>query len=111
MRAHACGRRVAFSAFPASHNPTPTPSVTHIPSTHHAIQHPRPLPTPSSTRTAHGAPAPSAAHIPAAPPRPAAGKPQTYVKDKEDPYANVGRNDPCPCGSGKKFKKCHGQNL
>jgi preprotein translocase subunit SecA len=24
-------------------------------------------------------------------------------------YANVGRNDPCPCGSGKKFKHCHGQ--
>jgi preprotein translocase subunit SecA len=23
-------------------------------------------------------------------------------------WANVGRNDPCPCGSGKKFKKCHG---
>lgn len=23
----------------------------------------------------------------------------------------VGRNDPCPCGSGKKFKKCHGANL
>ncbi len=22
----------------------------------------------------------------------------------------VGRNDPCPCGSGKKYKKCHGQN-
>jgi preprotein translocase subunit SecA len=21
----------------------------------------------------------------------------------------VGRNDPCPCGSGKKFKQCHGQ--
>jgi hypothetical protein len=20
----------------------------------------------------------------------------------------IGRNDPCPCGSGKKFKKCHG---
>jgi preprotein translocase subunit SecA len=20
----------------------------------------------------------------------------------------VGRNDPCPCGSGKKYKKCHG---
>lgn len=27
-----------------------------------------------------------------------------------DPYANVGRNDPCPCGSGKKFKNCHGRN-
>src|SRR5881628_2392200 len=25
-----------------------------------------------------------------------------------NPYAGVGRNDPCPCGSGKKFKKCHG---
>ena len=36
-------------------------------------------------------------------------KPQTYVKDKDDPYANVGRNDLCPCGSGKKFKKCHGR--
>jgi hypothetical protein len=22
--------------------------------------------------------------------------------------ANVGRNDPCPCGSGQKFKRCHG---
>lgn len=24
-------------------------------------------------------------------------------------YKDVGRNDPCPCGSGKKYKKCHGQ--
>jgi preprotein translocase subunit SecA len=24
-------------------------------------------------------------------------------------YAHVGRNDPCPCGSGKKFKHCHGK--
>jgi preprotein translocase subunit SecA len=31
-------------------------------------------------------------------------QPET-VKRKE---AKVGRNDPCPCGSGKKFKKCHG---
>lgn len=23
----------------------------------------------------------------------------------------VGRNDPCPCGSGKKYKKCHGQDI
>ena len=36
-------------------------------------------------------------------------KPTTYVKDKNDPYANVGRNDPCPCGSGLKYKKCHGR--
>jgi preprotein translocase subunit SecA len=26
----------------------------------------------------------------------------------EDPYAKVGRNELCPCGSGKKFKRCHG---
>jgi preprotein translocase subunit SecA len=25
-----------------------------------------------------------------------------------DPSARVGRNDPCPCGSGKKYKRCHG---
>jgi preprotein translocase subunit SecA len=25
--------------------------------------------------------------------------------------AKVGRNDPCPCGSGKKYKKCHGANV
>ncbi len=35
---------------------------------------------------------------------------RTYVKAENDPYANVGRNDPCPCGSGKKFKNCHGRN-
>lgn len=29
---------------------------------------------------------------------------------RENPYANqhIGRNDPCPCGSGRKYKKCHG---
>ena len=36
---------------------------------------------------------------------------RTYRKSESgDPYANVGRNDPCPCGSGKKFKNCHGRN-
>lgn len=32
-------------------------------------------------------------------------KPQPYVAPQK-----VGRNDPCPCGSGKKFKQCHGRN-
>lgn len=32
------------------------------------------------------------------------GAPAGNVAD----WANVGRNDPCPCGSGKKYKKCHG---
>ena len=35
---------------------------------------------------------------------------RTYRKDESDPYAGVGRNDPCPCGSGKKFKNCHGKD-
>ena len=32
------------------------------------------------------------------------------IIDPEDPstWGKVGRNDPCPCGSGKKFKHCHG---
>ena len=29
-------------------------------------------------------------------------KPQTVVRQS----AKIGRNDPCPCGSGKKYKKC-----
>ena len=33
------------------------------------------------------------------------------VFDETDPstWGNPGRNEPCPCGSGKKFKHCHGQ--
>ncbi|MBQ3301338.1 MAG: SEC-C domain-containing protein, partial [Eggerthellaceae bacterium] len=54
-------------------------------------------------------PAPRVSGVPAAAPKPAVEKAKTYVKDKDDPFANVGRNDPCPCGSGKKFKKCHGR--
>lgn len=33
------------------------------------------------------------------------GKVETIVKEKEP-----GRNEPCPCGSGKKYKKCCGAN-
>ncbi|MDR0514244.1 MAG: preprotein translocase subunit SecA [Coriobacteriaceae bacterium] len=51
------------------------------------------------------------AGLPGQPPKPAMGKAQSYVKDKDDPFANAGRNDLCPCGSGKKYKKCHGANL
>ena len=35
----------------------------------------------------------------------AAAAPKQPVKRTEE---KVGRNDPCPCGSGKKYKKCHG---
>lgn len=44
--------------------------------------------------------------------RAAAQAPQgeTVVKQIKLETPKVGRNDPCPCGSGKKYKKCHGQN-
>ena len=60
-------------------------------------------PIPGRTREASGA-GPQGA-------QPGAGKTRTYRKaDDPDPYVGVGRNDPCPCGSGKKFKNCHGRN-
>jgi preprotein translocase subunit SecA len=41
---------------------------------------------------------------------PAAAEPLAGF-DEADPktWGNPGRNDPCPCGSGKKFKHCHGR--
>jgi preprotein translocase subunit SecA len=41
-------------------------------------------------------------------------RPQAPVEQKHEPVRvekRVGRNDPCPCGSGKKFKACHGKDL
>ena len=43
----------------------------------------------------------------AAPAGEEAGKVKTVVRDQP----KVGRNEPCPCGSGKKYKKCHGSAL
>ncbi|HUX34404.1 MAG TPA: preprotein translocase subunit SecA [Gemmatimonadaceae bacterium] len=39
-----------------------------------------------------------------------AGRPRSLTQPEAPAgdWSNVGRNDPCPCGSGKKFKKCHG---
>ena len=34
--------------------------------------------------------------------------PDQEPKEPEAPSGKPGRNDPCPCGSGKKYKKCHG---
>ncbi|MEA2636464.1 MAG: motif [Chloroflexota bacterium] len=42
------------------------------------------------------------AATPAAPVRPPFRRPQSLN------FAGVGRNDICPCGSGKRFKNCHG---
>ena len=48
--------------------------------------------------------APSAPSIPMG--RPA---PERAIQPERREEPKVGRNDPCPCGSGKKHKKCHGQ--
>ncbi len=53
-------------------------------------------------------------HVEPEPPPPGRGaRPALPAFDPFPPpvdprYKNVGRNDPCPCGSGKKFKHCHG---
>ena len=54
--------------------------------------------------------APAAARPPAGgPPRPArTGGDDAPVKTVRRDEPKVGRNDPCWCGSGKKYKKCHG---
>jgi preprotein translocase subunit SecA len=75
-----------------------------------------PPPDPSKLKFQHAA-APSLAQVaPAAPePRPGAQAPRPPPPAAEPvtPYVReapkVGRNDPCPCGSGKKFKQCHGR--
>ena len=46
----------------------------------------------------------SNAQAPSQPRAPQAGKSQPVKRD----MPKVGRNDPCPCGSGKKYKHCHG---
>jgi preprotein translocase subunit SecA len=33
----------------------------------------------------------------------------SYLIPRVNETKKIGRNDPCPCGSGKKYKHCHGQ--
>ena len=45
---------------------------------------------------------------PAGRPQPARAGGDDVIKTFKHDAPKVGRNDPCPCGSGKKYKKCHG---
>jgi preprotein translocase subunit SecA len=76
-----------------------------------------PPPDPRALRFQH-APAPSLAAPPPPEPRPFGPPPGLAPRpapaaEPVAPYVReqpkVGRNDPCPCGSGKKFKQCHGR--
>ncbi len=76
-----------------------------------------PPPDPRTLRFQH-APAPSLAAAPPPEPRPSASASgqaprPALAAEPVAPYVReqpkVGRNDPCPCGSGKKYKQCHGR--
>ncbi len=63
-----------------------------------AVETQRRTDTPMQFR--HDAASPSGQAEPARPP-----EPETYVREGR----KVGRNEPCPCGSGNKYKQCHGK--
>jgi preprotein translocase subunit SecA len=75
------------------------------------MQEPTP-PPPAMVAQAPTAPPPSSSsgssRTPAAA---AAGAVDLLEIDRDDPstWGKVPRNAPCPCGSGKKFKQCHGR--
>jgi preprotein translocase subunit SecA len=91
--------------------PEPTPLLRNVnyssPSESTIFAHSSPI---AQAAAVAGIDGPSQEQIASAAAAAGGGKTATVVKDKEDPWANVGRNDPCPCGSGKKYKKCHGAN-
>ncbi len=82
------------------------------------VRQPAPRRPPQMTMSAQQAPPPSpfgaiaggSASAVATPeaPRPARTGGDDVIKQVRRDEPKVGRNDPCPCGSGKKYKKCHG---
>ena len=36
---------------------------------------------------------------------------KTIREELKEKWSSTGRNEPCLCGSGKKYKKCHGRNV
>ena len=63
----------------------------------------------SEARPAFGGGSQAAAVLPSRSQQPArVGGDDAPVQTVRRDEPKVGRNDPCPCGSGKKYKKCHG---
>jgi preprotein translocase subunit SecA len=69
---------------------------------------PPPPPPPPADDLFPGETAPRAARAPAPPP--VVGGGARTAGQAIGAMPEVGRNDPCPCGSGRKYKKCHGAN-
>ena len=72
------------------------------------VQAPKAPPPPPPMREEAGGSAPEGS----APPAPPSGPKQSILRKSgpavPNPVSKLGRNDPCFCGSGKKYKKCHG---
>ena len=86
-------KREGFDLFAAMIDRIKFDAIGHLFRIQAVQQPPAPQPAPPTRLSAPGfsPPSPQRAQVPA-------------HRDKE----RVGRNDPCPCGSGKKYKKCHG---
>src|SRR6185503_9605695 len=93
----------------------PIPAVPALPRPAARKPSPMTLNSPSAAATSPfgairgggGAPRGAGAAV-AEPPQPARTGGDDVVRQVKREEPKVGRNDPCPCGSGKKYKKCHG---
>jgi preprotein translocase subunit SecA len=84
--------QVAVDAVPQEEDLAPVRAAQMV------FSHAQAAPVAAAAQAAARGEAPAPVGAPAEAPR------QTPVRAEE----KVGRNDPCPCGSGKKYKKCHG---
>ena len=100
---------------PAQQNGQPQPAAAQSAATQSAASAPAEAPAQPQTAEAHTAPSPAASSNVARVPMPSpnmAMRPQEFTPNptgKQAPIVKkkeVGRNDPCPCGSGKKYKDC-----
>jgi preprotein translocase subunit SecA len=91
-------------AAPVRRPPAPIPPRP-TPSRQLQFNDPKQAPSPAFAGVGRGA----SSSATATPPRPArVGGDDAPVRTVRRDEPKVGRNDPCPCGSGKKYKKCHG---
>jgi preprotein translocase subunit SecA len=87
--------KIQVTAEPPRRQPPPPPPIATPAKTADDL-----FSTPAARRGAAPLPAPTAGN----------GSPLRGSPLSAAPVPEVGRNDPCPCGSGKKYKKCHGAN-
>jgi preprotein translocase subunit SecA len=97
-------------ATPIAAPPAPPPATMTFSAPPQAAPPPRPEVRPPSPSRGAPPPAPSAKGFAAARSGAPVGSEGVSREPLRRDAPKVGRNDPCPCGSGKKYKKCHGEN-